>query len=136
MNRFTGILFFVLITMTPQQIIAATYDGSAPLICAIIEAFECSVKNDCTESTAEELNMPQFLRLDFKNNRILTPEKSEVNKETAIKNLEHDKGMLVLQGIENGRGWNIVIAEDTGKMSASISENTGGFVIFGACTLD
>jgi len=122
--------------MTPQQIIAATYDGSAPLICAIIEAFECSVKNDCTESTAEELNMPQFLRLDFKNNRILTPEKSEVNKETAIKNLEHDKGMLVLQGIENGRGWNIVIAEDTGKMSASISENTGGFVIFGACTLD
>ena len=136
MNRFIGIFFFVLITMTPHQIMAANYDGSAPLICAIIEAFECSVKNDCTESTAEEMNIPQFFRLDFKNKMLRNPEEKNEKKETAIRNIEHDKGALILQGMENGRGWSIVIDEDTGKMSASISENTGGFVIFGACTLD
>ena len=136
MNKFAGIILLTLIVMTPHQVKAAVYDGSAPLICAVIETFECTLKSDCTESTAEEMNIPQFFKLDFKNNMIRNPEEKNEKKETAIRNVEHDKGSLILQGMENGRGWSIAIDENTGKMSASISENTGGFVIFGACTLD
>jgi hypothetical protein len=43
---------------------------------------------------------------------------------------------MILQGIEDGRGWSIIISEDTGKMTATASQDDVGFVIFGACTLD
>ncbi len=47
---------------------------------------------------------------------------------------EHNPGNLIMQGGEAGRGWTLVISEETGKMSATISEDRVGFVIFGACT--
>jgi hypothetical protein len=41
---------------------------------------------------------------------------------------------MVLQGSENGRGWTMVISEETGKVSATVSDDQVGFVIFGAST--
>jgi len=39
-----------------------------------------------------------------------------------------------MHGGQGGRGWSLVISEETGKMSATISEDQVGFVIFGAFT--
>jgi hypothetical protein len=58
-------------------------------------------------------------------------EKKEVTK---IKNFEHTNGNMLLQGSENGRGWTMVISEETGKVSATVSDDQVGFVIFGAST--
>jgi len=44
-------------------------------------------------------------------------------------------GMLILQGVENGRGWTLSIAEATGKMVLTVSGDEEGFVVFGACIL-
>ena len=48
----------------------------------------------------------------------------------AIKSIEHIDGKMIMQGSENGRGWTIVISEKTGKMSATISDDQVGFVVF------
>ena len=53
---------------------------------------------------------------------------------SAIKSIEHIDGKMIMQGSENGRGWTIVVSEKTGKMSATISDDQVGFVIFGAST--
>jgi hypothetical protein len=39
-----------------------------------------------------------------------------------------------MQWMHNGRGWTLVISEESGKMSATISDDQVGFVLFGACT--
>jgi hypothetical protein len=39
-----------------------------------------------------------------------------------------------LHGGQNGRGWTALISEETGKLSATISDNGTAFIIFGACT--
>jgi hypothetical protein len=39
-----------------------------------------------------------------------------------------------MHGGQNGRGWTILISEETGKLSATISDEGVGFVVFGACT--
>jgi len=41
--------------------------------------------------------------------------------------------MLILQGVENGRGWTLAITETSGKMVLTVSGNEEGFVVFGAC---
>ena len=44
-------------------------------------------------------------------------------------------GSTVLQGTENGRAWSIVIDQQTGKLSGSVVDAEGAFLVFGACTL-
>ena len=53
---------------------------------------------------------------------------------SAVKNIEHVDGRLILQGAENGRGWTLVILKENGKMSSTVSDEDVGFVVFGACT--
>ena len=47
--------------------------------------------------------------------------------------MRRNDGKNILHGGHNGRGWAIVISEETGKLSATISEERTGFIIFGAC---
>ena len=52
-----------------------------------------------------------------------------------VRNIEHLSGNLIIHGGQDGRGWTLTISEQTGKMSATISADGEGFVVFGACTL-
>ncbi len=58
----------------------------------------------------------------------------EGGRQTAIKNIERINGKTILQGVQEGRGWTMIISEETGKMSASVSGDGFGFIVFGACT--
>ena len=136
MRKIVGISLVTLLCLMPYSLATAGFDGSAPLICALIEVFECSVEQDCIEGTVESMNIPQFVKIDFAKNRIVTTEEISEKRESPINNFDKVNGMLILQGVQNGRGWSMVIAEDTGKMTATASGSGGGFVIFGACTLD
>ena len=136
MGKIVGIIIVTLLCLMPYSLAMAGFDGSAPLICAVIEVFECSVEQDCFEGSVESMNIPQFVKIDFANNKITTTEETAETRESPINNFDKADGMLILQGIQNGRGWSMVIAEDTGKMTATASGSGGAFVIFGACTLD
>jgi hypothetical protein len=52
---------------------------------------------------------------------------------TKIKNSERVDGRLILQGVQNGKGWNLVIIEGTGQMTLVVSDENVGFTVFGAC---
>ncbi|MGE5801420.1 MAG: hypothetical protein ACM358_04120 [Gemmatimonadota bacterium] len=52
-----------------------------------------------------------------------------------MRNVEHPDGSLVVQGGQGARGWTLVISEKTVRMSATISADGEGFVVFGACTI-
>jgi hypothetical protein len=111
---------------------AATYDGSAPLLCALGTVLECERNSDCQRRTAEEISLPYFVRINTQQKNLSAADGS--GSTTPIERVEHLDGRLLLQGGEVGKGWSIVITEATGSMSAAIVEDTGSFVIFGACT--
>jgi hypothetical protein len=79
-------------------------------------------------------NIPRFLKVNFKNKTISATEESGREDTSRIKNIERVNGNLILQGSENGRGWTMVISEETGKISATVSDEQAGFVVFGAST--
>ena len=113
---------------------AATYDGSVPLICALIEVMDCEPGADCLRGAPESVNLPQFIKLNFTEKTLSTTEAAPRQQSTPIKHLEQFDRSMSLQGVEDGRAWSIVIAKETGKMSATVADDQVGFVVFGACT--
>lgn len=135
-------LMVALVCLISFPAVAGDFDGSNPLICAVMDVVECQPGGKCQQVTAEEVGIPQFLRINFKEKKISATQSSGSKRSTTIKNSEHVDGKLILQGAEDGLedvrdglGWSIAISEESGKMVLTASGDEVGFVVFGACTL-
>jgi hypothetical protein len=133
----TVVVICVLVTglgFTAPAPAADKYDGSAPMLCAVTAMSECEANGQCQRSAPEEGNkLPTFLRVDVKARTVSANDGS--GRKTEIKASTVVDGQLMLQGIENGKAWNMVIGSGTGRWGGSIVENDGSFAVFGACTL-
>ena len=118
----------------PYAHAAATYDGSVPLICALIEVIDCVPGAECQRGAPETVSLPPFIKLNFTEKMLSTTEAAQKQQTTPIKQLEQFDASMILQGVEGSRAWSMVIAKETGKMSATVADDQAGFVIFGACT--
>ncbi|MEE8527426.1 MAG: hypothetical protein V3S70_02530 [Gammaproteobacteria bacterium] len=130
-------LFVVLtgIFMFPLQAMAADFDGSKSLACAIVEAIECAPGEGCIKGWAEDLNLPQFLTVDFAKKLISGDRPNEGGRlEAEIVAQTTQDGSIILQGAQNGRGWNLTLEERNGRMTVTAAGRDEGFVLFGACT--
>ena len=128
------ILPVLFIFFLPLISTAGDFDGSKPLICAVIEDFDCIPGGECLSGTAESINIPQFLRIDFKE-KVITGKRGDGKVlSTTVNNMEPADGKMILQGIQKGKAWSMVITEATGKMTITAADDQAGFVVFGACT--
>jgi hypothetical protein len=134
MNTLTAIGLVLGLGLVSSAPAATPFDGSAPLICALIEVMDCVPGADCQRGAPESVSLPQFVKLNFSEKTLSTTEVAQKQEATPIKHLEPFDSRLILQGVEGGRAWSLIIAKDTGKMSATVSDDQVGFVIFGACT--
>ncbi len=112
---------------------AGDFDGSKTLLCVPGEAVDCLARGNCWQRTPDDLGIPRFITVDFRAKR-LSGRSAEGEETTAIQNVQSIDGKQILQGAENGRGWSIVIDEQTGDMSAAVADQSAGFVLFGSCT--
>jgi hypothetical protein len=124
-------LFLLLLTTSPAP--AADFDGSKSLICALKDDFEC-IPDSCERVTSESINLPQFIRLDFKDKKVSTVREGVQVRTTPLERLDRQGGNLYLGGLEMGLGWSMVISEANGKMVLTMAGDQVGFMIFGACT--
>ena len=132
--KFIGIIGLAALLTVPGFGWAADFDGSKPLICASVDALSCAPGQDCAAATAESLNIPQFLRIDFAG-KAITAERSDGDQRASeIQNLEQLENELILLGTQGGLGWSLTITRATGKMSLSAVGDRVAFVVFGACT--
>ncbi len=114
--------------------LAQGIDGAEPLICAAINTTQCEAGAACLEGDAEALNIPSFVRISLADKRIRGTRPNGESLDTVIGSSTRDQGELLLQGVENGRGWSMAITEATGRMVLSASGDEIAFVVFGACT--
>jgi hypothetical protein len=131
MTRLLLATLLLALAMTPRSEAADKLDGSVPILCATMEVLECSAGGECQRRGPEGANLPPFLKVDFKAKTIASVDGA---RKAPIHNIERVDGRIVLHGGQEGRGWSAVIASDTGKLSASVVDAGGAFVIFGACT--
>jgi hypothetical protein len=108
---------------------AADFDGSRLLICAPVEAKACAATEVCTNGTPGELGAPRFVRIDFEKQVIVGPQRT-----TPIKVMEKSETQILLMGTELGFGWTMVLDQESGDLSATLSDRDGTIVLFGSCT--
>jgi hypothetical protein len=132
-----------LLISVPYSLVAATFDGSRPVLCASVDIHECVPGEACVRRTAADIDATDFYRVDFKNNTITATKQGDDKRTSKIERSETVDGKLVLQGVEDGRedeqdglGWSLSIAEPSGRMVLTASGETEAFVIFGVCTPD
>jgi hypothetical protein len=124
----------LLLFLPSVQGVAGDFDGSHPLICAVIETHECGPDGNCVKGNAQEINVPQFFKLNFKDNLVSSNHAGGEVRKTAVQRMERAEGMLILQGVQNGRAWSATISEADGRFVLTASGDEEAFVVFGACT--
>lgn len=133
MNKLTATLLALFTLAAAPALAASPFDGSKPLLCGVGETFECQGGKKCKRGRAEDVGLPDFLKIDFKKKRILSIEESGKGEVTRISGVTHVESLLLLHGTDAYHGWSIAIGE-TGKMSLTLSAHQVGFIVFGACT--
>ena len=108
---------------------AADFDGSKTIICAPIEAMDCSPGVVCSKGTPSDIGAPAFIRIDFGKKLVMGPKRN-----TSIVAIEKDETQVLLQGFELGYAWSIAVNQQDGEMSATLTNHEGAFVLFGPCT--
>lgn len=130
MRLFIGVsaIFFLIVSVAAAA--EDSFDGTKPLLCASLEALDCTPGEQCEKGLPEVIGAPQFLRVDFAKKEITGPKRT-----TAIRQMDKSDEQLTLQGYEVGMGWTLAIDRVTGKMTVTFSGSEQAFVIFGACTV-
>jgi hypothetical protein len=108
---------------------AGDFDGSKNLICAPVEANDCVAVEGCTRTVPSEVGAPAFLRIDFSQQAMVGPQRT-----SPFKVSEKSDQQLLLMGTELGYGWTLVLDQESGAMTVSMTNGAGSFVFFGACT--
>jgi hypothetical protein len=110
-------------------------DGSKNIVCAVVEVVGCSETGECVEGTARSFELPQFIIMDASKKTIRADyEAGHKDVSSPVKNMETSGDHLILQGVENGRGWSLAISTKDGSMSASVAGDAVSFLLFGSCT--
>lgn len=109
---------------------AADFDGQRALVCSFDAAAECDTEAQCSTVSSGEIDLPESIAVDFKAHRLRSPDgqRSSPIDATAVSD-----AVLIAQGNQNGRGWSMVIDRATGRMTGTIAETAGAFVVGGSC---
>jgi hypothetical protein len=118
------------IALFARAVSAADFDGSKPLICAPVQAMDCTSDEGCTKGTPEEIGAPAFLRIDVSKKTVAGSKRT-----SPIQQSDLDADQLLLRGVELGYGWTIAIEQTTGKAVFTLTDREGVFILFGACTV-
>ena len=116
-----------------NAISAKALDGSSNLICATIEAIGCR-DGLCSYGLAKNFELPEFMFVDFKNKTVRHTEQNGGKETSPIEQFKKSEDNLVLQGIENGHGWSMVINSKSGAVTEAIAGDEILYSVLGACT--
>jgi len=115
---------------------ALAMDTNKIVLCAATEVQDCVATQGCERVQPEDVNVPTFMRLNLRKDRIEVGDKSVV-----IERSEEVENRLILQGAEDGSenrpdgvGWTISVNKDTGRFVATLAAEQSAIIFYGACT--
>ena len=120
--------------LLPAGASAAGLDGKSNLVCAAVDVIGCTNGPGCREGTANSFGLPQFMFVDFNKQEIQATDETGLDVVSEIKSSEITEQQIILQGIENHRGWSVTIDKTNGQMTVASTGSGVSFMVFGACT--
>jgi hypothetical protein len=136
----TGLCAALILLTAP--VMAGNFDGTKALVCAAVDVAECLPGGNCNQVMAQDIDFPDFIRLDFSKKTIHTQQSGHEKRKTEIERIEHLTGKMIIQGAEKAHegaseslGWSMIIDEENGRFVLAASAMEAAFVVFGACTV-
>jgi hypothetical protein len=108
---------------------AADFDGTAPLTCTGVAGYSCEPGKACSKVKPESDTAP-VVKIDPGNKTIKTPYRTDL---LPIANSALNNEQLQLQGTSEKFAWSAVVNRKTGKVTVTIADRVGAYVIFGQC---
>jgi len=104
----------------------------ASLLCALGQVSDCDPTGWCESRTFDQVGLPRFVEVNFHDRVITELADVETPHSTQIAHMTRTEEGIILQGVQVGRGWSVVITE-AGELIFSIADAQGTFVGSGAC---
>jgi len=122
-------LIFLLFAALPAAA-AEPFDGSAAFQCTAIAGHDCLPDKRSCDRLKPERDEPPVLGFDVPNKQVRSPYRTSL---LPIQQMSTNKDSLVLQGHDLQFAWTAVIHRTNGKMTVTIADRKGAYVIFGQC---
>ena len=126
------VMIGIVVGVFPWSLVPAA-DEPGPWLCAPTQEIECEEAGKCDTNAFESLNLPPFIKIDLVTKQMSGAEEG-VEEAAAIERVERVDGRLILQGVQDGRGWSVVIVEETGHMTLSVAGDDTAWLAFGDCS--
>jgi len=108
---------------------AAELDGTTPLKCTGVEGYTCEAGKACSKVKPES-STPPVVTIDPANKTVKTPYRTDL---LPIANSAVNNEQLQFQGTSLMFAWSTIIHRATGRLTVTIADRKGAFVIFGEC---
>jgi hypothetical protein len=133
-SRFGPLTVGISLVVVSAALRADDLTGQDQILCTPVQVSICSPDDQCKVESPWTLNIPQFVEIDLKGQKLSTTKASGENRSTPIRTILKENGEIYLQGVEAGRAFSFVIEEDTGVASIAVAREGKVVSIFGACT--
>ncbi len=130
-GRFAGAIVALLVA---GPLGADDLTGADRFLCSAVQATQCKVNGECESGPPWNWQFPQFLEISFKEGVLQTTAASGENRSTPILSKERTEGRIVLQGMQLGRAFSMVIGEQSGHAAVAIAAEGMTVTVFAACT--
>lgn len=125
-----------------DSLAAAPFDGSHPILCATVEAYQCFPGSGCDRVVNAGADIPSFFRIDITRMQATGSYQEQPTGVSTIERVEHVDGKLMLGGAEDGVpgvrdgiSWSMSIGEVSGEFSLTGAGGGEAYTMFGNCTL-
>jgi len=108
---------------------AGDFDGATPLSCTGVSGYSCEPGKACSKVKPESDAAPVVL-IDPSNKTVKTPYRTDL---LPIANSAMNNEQLQLQGTSEKFAWSAIINRSSGKLTVTIADRMGAYVIFGQC---
>jgi hypothetical protein len=108
---------------------AADFDGSTAISCTGVSGYSCDPDKACSKVKPESNTAPVVL-IDPPNKTVKTPYRTDL---LPIANLQTNNEQLQFQGTSAKFAWSAIVNRNTGKVTITIADRVGAYVIFGQC---
>ena len=117
----------------PAIAAAADIDGTVPLTCTPSASFDRTPEKSCGKLKPASDPPPGGWKMDidFANKVIKTP--YHQTNLLAVQNTAINDDQLILQGASDKFAWSSVVLRKTGKITITVADLKGAYVIFGQC---
>lgn len=129
---FGSFLYIVAFVLMPA--IALSEGMPKTMLCSVLKTLDCPMGEKCWRGSAKDLNLPQFITINFTEKTMSGSLHNGQDRTTTIDKIIQNDGKIILQGMEK-RPWNLTLLEATGEFSASATDENKVLGIFGACII-